>query len=229
MFGKKSGINQFRQEILNYGVQTAAHFDVDIKIPKAMRESVLTSSSTGGTNWFDPPTNFVQDQERRLETVTTIGNVGNTPDIRKINLRCEAATMPDISISTVRNLRYGRGTPDIVPYAPVYYEPTLTFIGDQEGDVYRFFTNWINSIQRVNENTINGILSDDLYEVGYKKDIVSDDITINTYSQSKSKVNSIRMFNAFPSSIFQTGLNWALGTEMVRFTVVFSYKDYKVL
>jgi len=233
MFGKRSRINEFRQEILNHGVQVASNFDVEIALPRSLREYVTVSSASGGGNWFDPPGQ--EGQERRVETVTVTARTSpaNLQKTRKINMRCEAATLPDISMATVTNLRHGRGTRDIVPYSPIYYEPTLTFLGDQEGDVYRFFNNWVNSIMRIDHNTIDGIpdmrYGDQLYEVGYKKDIVSDELTINTYTQAKESIYSVKLFNAFPTSIFQTGLNWAAGTELMRFTVVFQYKDFKVI
>lgn len=161
-------------------------------------------------------------------------------NLQQITLRCESISLPDLSINTMENHRFGFGTQDVVPYALSYFETVATFIGDQEGKVYELFYNWFNLIMKMpaqptagarrlrstNEDRGENNLED--YEVGFKKDIVVDKATITSFNHVGDPIYTVTLFDVFPRSITTTTLNWAAGDELVRYTTFLSFKDFKI-
>lgn len=154
-------------------------------------------------------------------------------------LRCESVSLPDLSINTMENHRFGFGTQDIVPYALSYFETVATFIGDQEGKVYRLFYDWFNLIMQMPDEPTAGAgrlrykeedenWGEEDYEVGFKKDIVVDTATITSFNHVGDPIYTVTLFDVFPRSITTTTLNWAAGDELVRYTTFLSFKDFKI-
>lgn len=158
-------------------------------------------------------------------------------DKKTLRLRCESVSLPDLSINTIETHRFGFGTPDIVPYGLSYFETVVTFIGDQEGFVYKQFYDWINKILQMPQNPTakSGLMTQEAqsqriydYEVGFKADIVVDEAKIHAYDQRHQKIYTVSLFDVFPRSLTTTSLNWAAGDEMVRYTAFLSFKDFKI-
>ena len=154
-------------------------------------------------------------------------------------LRCESVSLPDLSINTMENHRFGFGTQDIVPYALSYFETVATFIGDQNGQVYKLFYEWFKLIMQMPDNPTAGSgtlrstnedrgnnLED--YEVGFKADIVVPQATITAFDHVGDPIYTVTLFDVFPRSITTTTLNWAAGDELVRYTTFLSFKDFKI-
>ena len=211
-------VGNFRAEILSKGIQVASHFDLELNFPPAQSSLTYESEAPGSTD---------SDAERRLSTVT----VTSSPPRNQLRLRCESVSLPDLSINTIETHRFGFGTPDIVPYGLSYFETVVTFIGDQEGYVYKQFYDWINRIMKMPEQpTVKGGLIDDsgVYEVGFKSDIVVEEGRIHAYDQNHNLIYTATLFDVFPRSLTSTSLNWAAGDELVRYTAFLSFKDFKI-
>lgn len=215
-------INKFRSEILSKGVQVASHFDIEFALPGSLRQ--VTVDNPVGTVSGEGT-----DEELRQRTVTTTLRRGPS-STRQLSLRCENVSLPDISVNTMETHRFGIGTADIVPYGISYLESTMTFIGDQNGDVYKIFYDWINRIMKMPDQPTAraGISGSTTYEVGFKVDVIVDEMKIHAYDHQHNKIYTAVMFDAFPRSIVTTALNWAAGDELVRYTVFFSYKDFRI-
>jgi hypothetical protein len=212
-------VGNFRAEILSKGIQVASHFDLELDFPPPQ------STVTYGT---EPPAPLGTDDERRLSTVTVTARGPRN----QLRLRCESVSLPDLSINTIETHRFGFGTPDIVPYGLSYFETVVTFIGDQEGYVYKQFYDWINRIMKMPEapTTKLGLPEDDpgVYEVGFKSDIVVQEGRIHAYDQNHNLIYTATLFDVFPRSLTSTSLNWAAGDELVRYTAFLSFKDFKI-
>lgn len=170
-------------------------------------------------------------------------------DERLMYLRCEAAQIPGVSLTTLDQPRIGYGPLEMMPHNVVQDDVSLTFLVDAHSSIHALFYDWFNTIVNFQgsrgQSTLNTTykISEKLvgraFEVGYK-DQYRTDIAISVYTSSKNEggnpvatetgVESMRvkLFNAFPKTMPSVDLAWVNTDELVRMVVPFTYTDFKV-
>ena len=148
-----------------------------------------------------------------------------------LQLRCDNASVPGVSITTADVQRYGFGLMEKVPTGATMSDFTCSFIGDDEGLIYKLFYRWMTGIVKwdgkpsFNEKMSYNKLRP--YEHEYK-DNYSTTIDINTYNEAEDKLTCYRLYEAFPISIGEIQYNWGDNDNLVRIPVNFAYSYFKV-
>lgn len=159
-------------------------------------------------------------------------------DTKQLSMRCESASLPDVTLGTQEILRYGYGPMESAPYTAVFTGATMTFVLDRTSRIYRYFYLWLNTI--VNFNTSNGMDRPLLmkqsninsnfnnlkpYEVGYKDDITTD-IVISVQDEFARPVIQTTLYKAYPKAMNAIDLNWASQDDVVKVSIPFTFRDF---
>lgn len=150
-----------------------------------------------------------------------------------------AATLPGLQVFTTESKVYGQGPTVKMPYDIVPTDLTLKFYVDASADSLTYFYDWVRNIvnlSHVQSEERSGALSNQLsYRSEYttKIDIMlyQDRMTTKTADPQDGSMMIFTMYDAFPLSIAEPGLDWQAGTEIMTFNVTFAYRsfEYKAL
>jgi hypothetical protein len=150
---------------------------------------------------------------------------------KEVILRCEALQWPGVSFTTLdAPPRAGYGAGEVIPFAPIFEDITLSFIVDKNSDIHKFFFNWINSVINLRSEG-QSRFKDGAFEVGYKDDY-STDINISVYNETGTSNEGgdspmmATLYRAYPRALPGFDLNWNITDEMLRLPVQFTYTDY---
>lgn len=190
----------------------------------------------GGTEGKPPAgrmSNFMSEMRRvgvartnlfEIEITPPKCMIASTESAQKISLYAEGAALPGRSIETQEFARYGYGPNEKFPYSMQFQDYTVQFIGDGQGEIYKFFYNWMHQIVRGDQpvnNDSNG------YEVGFREDY-SVDINLRTYNEQGDTILATKMTNAFPIQVPDVSLSWG-ESSMMQFSVTFAYTQAELL
>lgn len=148
----------------------------------------------------------------------------------KISLYAEGAALPGRTISTTDVVRYGYGPHEKVPYSMQFNDVTLQMIGDGQGEVYKFFYNWMQGIVRGDKDVVAGKSDSNgkqPYEVEFKDQYAST-ITIRQYNEQGDTVFASKLIDAFPISVPDVSLSWS-DSSMMQFSVTFAYLQNELM
>ena len=189
---------------------------------------------------FVPPT-YLTTNKSQIYT-HGIGGAGNSELNRMISLRCENVNLPGVNLASADGPpRYGYGPTQKNPYGVMFNEMSITFMIDKDGDIHKFFYEWLNTIVNFNghggarlRDSIGPVGKMKTYEVGYK-DSFSTDIKINVYNDDAStsdlktlhKVMTVTAYRAFPMSLPTLPVSWNDGEVMIL-TIPFAYTDFAI-
>lgn len=153
-------------------------------------------------------------------------------DVPKLlTLRCESASIPGVSLSTVDVQRHGYGMSEKVPTGSQFGGFSCSFIGDQESMIYRCFYNWMRGVMNWTDPTSSKKVSDFSgalpYEHNYKKEYVAD-INMLTYNENSDELTGIDLFDAYPIAIGDIQYNWGDTDNLVRIPIQFAYRNFKL-
>lgn len=143
--------------------------------------------------------------------------------------RADSFTQPGMSIATSEVRRYGVGPVEKKPYAAIMTDVNMSFIGDSDGALHKFFYMWINSIvnatdlPRGGQQKLSGAYP---HEVQYKEDYKMNSIDIYTYNEAQFKVGVFKLYNAFPIFLGEVQRNWADSDQLVRIPVTFTFSHW---
>lgn len=140
----------------------------------------------------------------------------------------ESASIPGVSLATSEIRRHGYGVSEKKPYAPIFVDQQMTFLGDASGVVHKFFYQWMNGIVKFDGhvNGLRGFSSLSSFEVEYKKQYAVD-ITITAIDEVDRKIMEVKLFEAFPIAMGDIALNWSDTDSYVRLPITFTYKNWK--
>lgn len=163
---------------------------------------------------------------------TATYNFSETP--RLLSLRCEGASVPGISLNTSDGMRHGYGLTEKIVNGAQYGNFTCSFIGDQAGDIYKFFHVWMLSIVKFNEKpsyvgdgpsgNATGAFP---FEYSYKNEYAAS-INLITYNENSDTLRTFDIFEAFPTAIGDIQYNWGDTDNLVRIPIQFAYTYFKV-
>jgi hypothetical protein len=144
---------------------------------------------------------------------------------RLIQFRAEHASIPGLRLQTNDVKRYGLGVVEKMPYNAQFSDTQISFIADKNGSIYRYLYVWLTSI--IDFAGQSGNLNNAAFTSEYKDNYVSD-IDIYVFDQEGFLAKQITMFDAFPVSLNDIGLDWASQNSLMKITATFSFRSWKV-
>lgn len=154
---------------------------------------------------------------------------------RFIELWCDSANIPGISIATTDVNRYGYGGIEKKPYMAINNDVNMTFLSDANGAIWTFFQQWARMIVnydmrngiRGSSGVNNGVLPGQKpFELAYKYEYVSD-IEVIVFSEQTNKPSlEIVLRESFPTFVGDVQLNWADTSSFSRIPITFSVYDW---
>jgi hypothetical protein len=148
---------------------------------------------------------------------------------RSIEFWCESVNMPGYQLMQHDTRRWTYGPSEKRPFAPNFQSLQCSFIADGNGDIWKFFNNWLFKI--LPHNTSRGFNHSGFgsfpYELEYKTDYVTQ-LHIGVFDEKGRKQITIICNEAFPSQVIDTNLNWADTNGTAKVGVVFEYLDWYI-
>ena len=182
----------------------------------AVRKYGIQKTSAAFVNFQAPP------------SLTSVGPTEVVPKL--INLRAEAFNQPGVQFATSEIRRYGVGTTEKKPYAPVFTDTNISFIGDSDGVVHKFFYLWMSSMisffqQPTADNSESRSFGKRDFEVEYR-DNYRTTLSIATFNEIQNKAGVIKLYNAYPIFLGEIQRNWGDTDQLVRFNVSFTFSHW---
>lgn len=197
-------ISDFSTHIKRFGVLQTNRYEVSIPVP-----SILLSN-----------------RGLLLANLTSLN--GSTIQ-QNINFRAEQVRIPGIDIQTIDNTPQGIGLTQSFPTHVRFTDPSITFLDNQNNDLYKYFYAWKNSIVdysgfRASTNAYNPQTD---YEVAYK-DNYTVNMNVDIYDNQGNKKTTIELLEIFPKSLNDASLSWSETNNLFRITVTFKFKSWKI-
>lgn len=182
------------------------------------------------------------------EVTAWLAKDGTRMGAEGLSMRAESVQLPGYSYLPFESPgRVGYGPTEVMPYAPLYDDITITFLPDSGMHLHKILWAWHNFIintrnigQTKYNSTDTSIASVSpyrqyAYELTYK-DKYTRDIDIHVYDELGNGMDSdngrrmtIRLFKAWPRVLPQIDLSWASESEPIRMAVPFNYADFDII
>jgi hypothetical protein len=140
-----------------------------------------------------------------------------------LSFRAESIKIPGVQILTADNNIYGVGMTQKQPYNSQLQDNSMTVLCDSYGRIWNFFYEWARRITNFNGQD-NAVAT---YFVEYK-DNYATTIQITTYDVAGEQIQEFNLFDAFPTSIAETNMNWG-NSEVTKLNIGFSYSGYNII
>jgi hypothetical protein len=143
----------------------------------------------------------------------------------------DTCNLPGVQINTSDNYRYGYGVVVKRPTGLTFADITTSAHSDSEGQVLKFFQNWMKVIMNYDNrtgdlNAQTGLIRGQVpYEIAYKSDYAVD-MTITVFNQAGDAVVEVDLHDAYPIFLNDIGLSWAENSSIMRIPVTFTYKSW---
>lgn len=135
---------------------------------------------------------------------------------RQLTLRCESATLPGRSISTVPYRFYGPARN--MPYEPIYgSEISITFTLSADLFERRFFEEWMGLV-----------CSRENYKLKYYNEYTTS-IQINVLDRTDSVVFSVQLEEAYPKLIGDISMAYDRQDEVMKQDITLNYRKYSII
>ena len=135
-------------------------------------------------------------------------------DTRTLSLRCENASLPGRTLSTLDHRIYG--PTEKYPYQTAYEDIALTFIVTSSMIEKTLFDNWLEYINP-SQN----------WNFEFKKNY-SVDLYITQYDQSDNEMPVVKLHEAFPVGVNPLELDWSNDSTYHKLTVNFAYTYWEI-
>lgn len=163
-------------------------------------------------------------------------NQGRSATANTLAMRCEAATIPGVSLMMQDVIKYGYGPISRMAHAVQYPMLTLTFIMDQEGAVHKFFKDWIGKVIRHDSKAgmdLRDRRKDGMYpyQVGYKRGAggyAIPQMTLAVFDRQLTRIINCTFYDVFPVQLNDIQLSWGEQDTPVRFSVTLTFTDMDV-
>jgi hypothetical protein len=159
---------------------------------------------------------------------------GRYRDTDLVSIRCEAASIPGMSLSTIDGQpKYGYGPVETFPYSVMYDQINLTFLLDKNSFLHKFFYDWISCIVNFdNSKGLDAAISHGsevfkTYEVGYKSQYQSQ-LVLNVYNEANQRVQKVTMLRAFPKAINQIDVGWENTDSVMKLMIPFTFREFTI-
>ena len=197
----------------------------------ALYSALKPTSSTGALGRYG---DFLSEFRRRGFARTNLFEVTIRPPRnltsnqgmdKVIHLYADSVNIPGLNFATSETRRYGYGPIEKKPYAPIFNDISISFLVDGNGNIYKYFYKWMNSIvasdQYVNGNSSssNGLGA---FEVEYK-DEYKCQLGISTFDEAGNSVLTSQIVDAIPIGLSDTSLSWSENDQIMKMNVTFTY------
>jgi len=159
---------------------------------------------------------------------------------RYLELWCESATLPGITMSASGNKRYGYGPTEKYVTSPEFNGCSMIFMGDSKGAILQYLQKWMmlscNFDARYGQgwgtgydtrtNTLTGT-NPPTYQIAYKNDYVVD-VNIKIFNETGANPINMYLREAFPINIGDINLNWGDTNDYMKIPVEFAFTDWYV-
>ena len=148
----------------------------------------------------------------RIAVPPILNGTTDTVALRKLELYCETAQLPGLSLSTQQARTFGEFRE--MPYERLFDNITLTFMIDNTFDTKAFFDSWINSVQKPGSRTFN-------YYSEYTSSI--DIIVLDSLDAERY---SVKLYECYPKAITPIGLDYG-SKEVMKLQVSINYRYWE--
>ena len=142
---------------------------------------------------------------------------------------CELTSLPGLSFTFSEIRPLGIGPLQRRPDVPIYTELLMTFLQTGDGKVMEFFHQWMQNV--VNVGTTNKASNATPYKGGYAfetyymENYVTQ-IDIISYNQAADEIVKYTLNDAFPTTIGDVTMNWAITDDIIRIPISFSFTTW---
>jgi hypothetical protein len=141
------------------------------------------------------------------------GVSGNITDFsRRTKLLCKSAAIPGFTIGTIE-VPYKAGRKIKVPGDRTFADWTVTIINDENHEMRRAFTTWVNTISKSNYNSPTKSSVTNYYK----------DIVVNQLKMDGTITRTYKLLWAFPTDVGALDLSFDTTDTLSEFTVNFQY------
>lgn len=137
-----------------------------------------------------------------------------------IPLMCDTAYIPGTAFNTDTFKHKGYGLEERRPNGIIPEDLTLTFIGDAEGKLVKFFDKWGNKV--MNSHTSSGPGTE---RFGYPVDYYGT-LDLYMYDIDSSLMTTYTMQDAWPTNIGNVQVGWNMTDQFVIIPVTFTYRQH---
>lgn len=142
-----------------------------------------------------------------------------------IKFLCDSASLPGIAFQTADVRQNGYGNIDSIPYVTTFETLQLTFLVDNDGDIYRYFHDWMFNIVNFNEigTGENSTTPHSLYSF---PDTYRTTITVTHLNDAMREIVKYKLHKAYPTNVGAISVAWAEGA-VARLPVSFAYNSWE--
>ena len=199
-------INNFKENISNYGYIKNSKFEVFVQAPAILQNSTLNVNG-------------------RQTAVSDLNSL--------LRYRIDQVRAPGASLLSTDTNRYSIGPTQKMPYNAQFFDTTFSVLLDQNTDLWDFWYNWVNSIFNFNGQEPNGnnlITGGRIptYTLKYK-DQYSSTMMIVIYNDFGETVKTINLYDAFPSSVREIPLAWNDQQGLMRLAISITYSQFSIV
>lgn len=163
---------------------------------------------------------------------------------RDLEYWCEGSSIPGLSFNVTPILRYGYGAIEKKPASPSFTDLNFIFLGDANGDTWRFFQSWMRMMNNYSlssgirgQNSTNngsattkglgqvGGVNQSPFEVAYKSEYASD-VNIIVYNDLGDETFNIALYEAYPVFLGDIGINWADNNTIMRIPITLTFQSW---
>ena len=148
------------------------------------------------------------------------------PDIEDIiSLRANQVTLPGINLDLTQTNRYGVGPVSRAPTNVNYTTMSIGFLETADHSIYKFFYEWTTTMFDFTGSGGNRLNPVPRYNTEYAA-YYTTDILINVYRPDSTLATTVRVIDAFPSSISDKSLSWNDNNSVYTVDAAFNFKEW---
>lgn len=213
-------VSTFKQNISTYGIIQDNKYDFSVNFgfsgPVSTGSAGLPSAAISSS-----------------KIQTSVGPVTMSTLAADLSNRSILTSLPSFILRPTNVNRYGLGLLESMPFTGMYSDLPVTFLADSKGGIYNFFYNWMSFIftgngQAAPDGVSNQITrGNSYYTMEYKSNYAAT-ITIKVYDNAGNVSMTHNFYNAFPISLNETSVSWESTNKLMKLSVTFSYKEWKM-
>ena len=160
-------------------------------------------------------------QNNKFLVTITLPTIFNSEIQETLTFRASNIKIPGVSFNMIKSYRYAVGPDHKTPSNVSFNDLSISFIEDKENSIWKFFSIWINQIFDFNQ-TGSGLK----YTSNYKSNYVAPNFQIDIYNNDGTLVNTVKLVQAYPSSLSDIALSWNEKNNLMMINVGFSFTEW---
>lgn len=139
-----------------------------------------------------------------------------------LSFRAESVNIPGVQLNTAQIKRYGISQPQKMAMGiSAFPDVSISFIEDSQNSIWKFFYAWLNKIYQ-----FTGYSGKPAYNLDYKENYVLD-IIIHVYDNTSKEVTTIKLKEAYPTSLGDVQMSWSQNNNLFRVNASFTYTEWE--